>query len=246
MNPVSFDELQAHVNRTIDGFHSKRANSLENLKLKQLLEKKNPYLFRAKNITKASLFVEEVLNAFLSSSEEKMFGDFLEDVAIFVAGRTCDGRKSAAPGIDLEFNDQGMHYIVSVKSGPNWGNSSQTRKQAQDFQDAVVRLKQSNHTLNVQPVLGICYGKAKSVYHTRGYLKVCGQSFWHLISDDKDLYKTIIEPIGYRAKEHNAAFLERRDGIINLFTEEFIKQYCQADGTINWEKVVEVNSHNLT
>ncbi|MCP4361921.1 MAG: hypothetical protein GY796_28245, partial [Chloroflexi bacterium] len=42
--------------------------------------------------------------------------------------------------------------------------------------------------------------------YLRGYLKVVGQNFWYLISENKDLYTDIIEPIGYRAKQHNEAF----------------------------------------
>ena len=89
----------------------------------------------------------------------KFFGDFLEDLAIFIASQTCSGHKSTAPGVDLEFENKGIYYIVSVKSGPSWGNSSQQSKLAEDLQKAVVRVKQSQHGANVQPVLGICYGK---------------------------------------------------------------------------------------
>jgi len=107
--------------------------------------------------------------------------------------------------VDLEFENKGISYIVSVKSGPNWGNSSQQSKLAEDLQKAVIRVKQSRHGANVQPVLGICYGKTRTNY-LRGYLKVVGQNFWYLISENEDLYTDIIEPIGYRAKEHNDGF----------------------------------------
>ena len=156
---------------------------------------------------------------------------------------SCNGRKSAATGIDLEFVSKGTHYLVSVKSGPNWGNSSQQEKQERDFQIAVKVLKQSNRMLNVQPVLGICYGKVKTSY-LRGYLKVVGQNFWYLISEDENLYTDIIEPLGYRAKQHNAKFMKQKSKIINLFTQEFLADFCD-DGLINWKKLVEFNSGNL-
>ena len=117
-----------------------------------------------------------LLDAFLSSSEEKLFGDFLESLAVIVAGETCNGRKSSAQGVDLEFESNGVHYIVSIKSVPNWGNSSQHGKLEQDLKTAVARLKQSKHELNVQPVLGICYGKTRTGY-LRGYLEVVGAEF---------------------------------------------------------------------
>ena len=185
MNPLSLEEVRVYANVSIEDFHGKRLHSLENLKLNKLL-KKNPYLFRAKNLTTTGELIQSLLDAFLSSSEEKLFGDFLEDLAIFIAGKTCDGHKSTAPGVDLEFEHNGIYYIVSVKSGPNWGNSSQQSKLAEDLRKAVVRVKQSRHGANTQSVLGICYGKTRTRY-LRGYLKVVGQNFWDLISEDEDL-----------------------------------------------------------
>ena len=221
---------------------NRRINSLESLNLNKLL-KKNPYLFKAKNITTASQLIEGLLEAFLSSSEEKLFGDFLEGLAIFIAGKTCDGHKSAATGVDLEFINDGIHYVVSIKSGPNWGNSSQQTKLQQDLQKAVTTVKQARFGTNVQAVLGICYGKTRTSY-LRGYLKVVGQNFWYLISENKDLYTDIIEPIGYRAKQHNDAFINEKGRVTNLFTKKFIDSFCEPTGEIDWEKLVEWNSGN--
>jgi len=242
MNPLCLDEVNVYANENIVSFHQKRIKSLESLKLNKLL-KKNPYLFRAKNITTAGDLMNGLLDAFLSSSEEKLFGDFLEDLAIFVASQTCNGHKSTAPGVDLEFENKGIYYIVSVKSGPNWGNSSQQSKLAEDLQKAVVRVKQSQHGANVQPVLGICYGKTRTSY-LRGYLKVVGQNFWYLISENEDLYTDIIEPIGYRAKEHNDAFDKEKASVVNRFTKEFIDRFCDDTGAIDWVKLVGFNSGN--
>ncbi len=242
MKPLSFDKVNEFANENIVDFHRKRINSLESLKLVTLL-KKNPYLFKAKNIQTAGKLMEGLLNAFLSSSEEKFFGDFLENLAIFIASQTCGGHKSAAPGIDLEFENKGIHYIISVKSGPNWGNSSQQSKLAEDLQKAVRRVKQSKHGKNVQSVLGICYGKTRTNY-LRGYLKVVGQNFWYLISENKNLYTDIIEPIGYRAIEHNRTFDNEKTRLENRFTKEFIDKFCDANGSIDWIRLVEFNSGN--
>lgn len=243
MNPLNLDEVNEFVNVHIVDFHQRRIKSLEELQLNKLL-KKNPYLFRAKNITTASELIGGLLEAFLSSSEEKLFGDFLENLAVFVAGKTCNGRKSTAPGVDLEFENNDVHYVVSVKSGPNWGNSSQQDKLQQDLQNAVKRVKQSHLNTNVQPVLGICYGNTATSY-LRGYLKIVGQSFWYLISENEHLYADIIEPVGYRAKEHNEAFLQQKVQVINRFTGEFINRFCDDRGAIDWVKLIEFNSGNF-
>lgn len=119
MQPLDLDEVCEYVNSTIGDFHRRKVKSLEDLKLERLLNK-NPYLFRAKNILTANDLILGWLEAFLSSSEEKLFGDFMEDLAVFIAEKTCGGHKSSAPGVDLEFIHQNVHYVVSIKSGPNW------------------------------------------------------------------------------------------------------------------------------
>lgn len=243
MQPLNLESVCEYVNENIVDFHQRRIKTLEELKLSKLLTK-NPYLFKAKHITTAAELVTGLLDAFLSSSEEKLFGDFLEGLAIFVAEMTCAGHKSTAPGIDLEFSNRGIYYIVSVKSGPNWGNSSQQDKLEQDFKTALARVKQARKGINLQPVLGICYGKTKTSY-LRGYIKVVGQNFWYLISEDRNLYTEIIEPIGHRAKEHNETFLQEKGRVINRFTGEFIDLYCDPSGRIDWAKLVEANSGNF-
>lgn len=243
MKTLNMREVDKFVNENIDKFHTNKIKSLEMLNLKTILRKKNPYLFKAKNINLASDLIHEILDAFLYSSEEKLFGDFLEDLAIFISGKTCNGRKSAATGIDLEFMNKSVHYLVSIKSGPNWGNSSQQKKQESDFINAVKVLKQSKHALNAQPVLGICYGRVKTSF-LRGYMKAVGQNFWYLVSGNENLYTDIIEPLGYKAKQHNDTFIKQKSRVMNLFTQEFMKSFCE-NGNIDWKKLVEFNSGNL-
>lgn len=243
MNQPGISTLNDFVNINIEKFHNNKLKTLSDINLKNILKKKNPYLFKAKNIALASDFITEILDAFLSSSEEKLFGDFLEELAIFISALTCGGRKSSATGIDLEFDKNNTRYLISVKSGPNWGNSSQQKKQRDDFNKAVTVLKQSSHTLHVQPVLGICYGKTKTTY-LHGYMKVVGQNFWYLLGGKESLYTDIIEPIGYEAKRHTDNFIKKKNEIINQFTEDFLKEFCDG-GVINWVKLVQFNSGNL-
>ncbi len=242
MNTLDLAKLREHVNITIVDFHESRINLLRNFKLRNLL-KKNPYLFRAKNITKAQDLIEGPLDTRLALSEERLFGYFLEDLAIYIASQTCGGHKSAAQGVDLEFMNGDVHYIVSVKSGPNWGNSSQHKKLAQDLQNAEIKIKQSKD-VSVEPVLGICYGKTRSSYMKAGYLKIVGQNFWYLLSGNPDLYTDIIEPIGYQAREHNIVFYKRKGQIVNQLTNQFYQEFCDSQGAIDWVKLVQFNSGN--
>jgi type II restriction endonuclease EcoO109I-like protein len=244
MNSLDLQKVVEYVNDNINDFHATKAKLLAEINLKSILRKKNPYLFRAKNITVASDLIQSILDAYLYASEEKVFGDFLENLAVFISQETCNGRKSAATGVDLEFVNNEIHYLVSIKSGPNWGNSSQQNQLQHDLQKAVQVLKQSIHTTNVQPVLGICYGKTKTTF-LRGYMKVVGQNFWYLISGNENLYTDIVEPLGYRAKEHNESFADNKAALINRFTSEFTKDFCDSEGNIDWKKLVVFNSGNF-
>ncbi|MBI3417020.1 MAG: cytosolic protein [Verrucomicrobia bacterium] len=185
--------------------------------------------------------LKPIVDAHLSSQEETIFGGFLEGLSVFICGRVFSGKKSSAEGIDLEFERDGIYYIVSIKSGPNWGNSSQIKKMRQNFAQAKRILGTNTSSKNIVAVNGCCYGQLNT--EDKGdYLKKCGQSFWSFVSGDNNLYTTIIEPLGHRAKERNEEFQIEYGKVINRFTAGFIKVFCQPDGTILWEKLVQFNS----
>lgn len=232
------------ANDKIVSFHENRLRVLENLELRNVLKKKNPYLFRAKHLMTASELISSIMDAFLSSSEEKLFGDFLEDLAIHVSEQYHQGHKSSAQGLDLEFDRGDTRYLVSIKSGPNWGNSSQYRALREAFRKALVVQSQRSDGLHAEAVLGICYGKTRSTFNGH-YWKYTGQAFWHFLSGDPHLYLDIIEPIGHHAKRHNEDFDERRCALINRFSAEFIRDFCDLDGNIDWPRLVRYNSGNM-
>jgi len=241
MNPLHLIEITQYVEQNIGTFHQKRIDSLNKLKLKTVLKKKNPYLFKAKHLLTAEAIIKKLTEAFISSNEETIFGDWLEGLAIFINQKIYGGWKSGITGIDLEFDKDGIRYIVAIKSGPNWGNSSQIAKMKADFNIAKKALRTSNSGLMVMSVNGCCYGKDRNP-DKGDYFKYCGQDFWHFISGRKNLYQEIIEPIGHKAREKNEIFTVAYSQMINKFTKEFANDFCSDDGTINWNKLVEFNS----
>ena len=240
MRQINLNDVVNFVEANIGEFHERRAESLRNLKLIQVLRRKNPYLFKAKNINDAHDLVKLILDAHLSSQEETIFGEFLEKLAIFVCGKVFNGSKSIAEGIDLQFTKDGVFYIVSVKSGPNWGNSSQIKRMVDNFKQAKRILRTGNNKANIQAINGCCYGKEKRP-DKGDYLKLCGQEFWEFISGNAQLFVEIIEPLGYRAKERNEEFSAEYSRILNLFTQEFMGEFCTG-GRIEWGKLVQLNS----
>ena len=241
MPGVTVPEITKFIEQHIPNFHRKRLQSLSGLKLKTVLRRKNPYLYKAKFVTSAPEVVKAILDAHLSSQEEAIFGRFLESLAVFICQRVYAGQKSSAEGIDLEFERDGIRYVVSIKSGPSWGNSGQVKKMRQNFTQAKRILGASISAKNIVAVNGCCYGQ-ETVEDKGDYLKKCGQSFWSFISGDDRLYTRIIEPLGHKAKERNDAFQVEYGKVVTRFTVEFAKDFCQPDGTILWEKLVRLNS----
>lgn len=229
------------IKPNIQRFHEKRLESLVKLKLNDILSRKNPYLFKVKNQSTAADLVKSILDAHLSSQEEGIFGGFLEELAIFVCGKAYGGKKSSAEGIDLEFNKSDITYIVTIKSGPNWGNSGQLTKMKDNFRKAKKILGTNTRGTKVVAVNGCCYGRDDNP-EKDDYLKLCGQRFWEFISEDPELYIEIIEPLGYQAKEKNENFYTEYAKVINKFSREFSLEYCDNDGAILWDKIVRFNS----
>lgn len=152
MKKISLKDVSLYVENNIGTFHEKRIQSLNTLKLANVLKRKNPYLYKAKYVLTAEKIVRDIVDAHISSSEEGIFGDWLEGLAIFINGKVFGGKKSGIISIDLEFDKDGIRYIVNIKSGPNWGNSSQIAKMIADFKTAKKTLRTSNSNLNIVAV----------------------------------------------------------------------------------------------
>ncbi|HHU33787.1 MAG: PmeII family type II restriction endonuclease [Lentisphaeria bacterium] len=241
MDSLRLKDVTQYVEDNIGSFHEKRISSLDSLKLSSVLKRKNPYLFKAKYVLTAEEIIRGLVDAHISSNEETLFGDWLEGLAIFINSKVYDGWKSGIQGIDLEFDNNGKRYIVNIKSGPNWGNSSQIAKMKDDFKTAQRTLRTSNSRLSIVCVNGCCYGRDNKP-DKGDYFKYCGQRFWEFISGNSNLYTEIIEPLGHKAKERNEDFNQAYSNRINIFTKEFLKQFCSDNGAINWESLVQFNS----
>jgi len=225
--------------RIAPDFYDKRLVSLAKLNMEAVLKRKNPYLFKAKAIHSAPELVKQLLQAHLSSQEETLFGAFLEGLAIHICAQAYGGQKSTTEGIDLEFTKDATRYMVSIKSGTNWGNSSQIAKMVQHFDRARRIAGAGVHLIAVN---GCCYGKDTTPAKRGNYIKLCGQDFWHLISGEPLLYQKIIEPLGFEAHQRNDAFEQAFGSLHTRLSKHFTEHFCLADGAIDWDTIVALNS----
>lgn len=252
MSPTRMVAIRQYIEQEVIVFHDTRLHQLQRLQFSKVFTRRNPYLFRAKNLLVASDVVQYAVDSFVTSGEETQFGNLLERVAVHICYECFGGVKPTdVPSIDLEFERENVFYTVSIKSGPNWGNSDQKKRMGSNFRDRITQLQRFHST--VVAVNGVCYGKStepqQSVTFKQGgqtyeqpYLKLCGQQFWEHISGIDTLYVDIIEPLGHRAKEKTAAFERERAALLNRFTHEFTAAFCNSDGSINWSQLVSYGS----
>ena len=154
MPEISAQELEELIKRQLDEFYARRIAKLCSLNLTDALAKKNPYLFRATGAQQASDIVSELLRAFISSSDETIFGDaFFEPIAKAVSG----GQVGGGEGFDIIKETKTTVVAYAVKSGSSWGNASQWSQQRRDFRSLQNRLRKLHKTFD--PVLGYGYGR---------------------------------------------------------------------------------------
>ena len=68
MKKLNLEDVLKYVEENIGIFHKKRIQNLDKLKLSKVLERKNPYLFKAKYVLTAKQIVRGLTDAHISSN----------------------------------------------------------------------------------------------------------------------------------------------------------------------------------
>ncbi|MGN1200553.1 MAG: PmeII family type II restriction endonuclease [Thermoguttaceae bacterium] len=233
------DAIVRAIAQALENFYANLIANINSLDIKKVIKRKNPYLFRAKAMNDASQIVSSILSAYVSSSEETIFGNvFFEPIATIVA----QGQKALAEGVDIMVERGDTIYAIAVKSGPSVFNADSRKKQEQNF-IAAGKLAQQVKKRFV-PIVGYGYGKKKS--NNRGlpkfYAELAGKDFWEELTGDAEFYVKLIRLMGELpekyAKEYKASYQKARKRLLREFTQE----YCRPDGAVDWEKIARENS----
>jgi hypothetical protein len=247
MKKLNYKKLNTFIaNNVINPFYEKRLGKLETAKLSAISKRKNPYLFKAKNIETAGELTKSILDAFLSSQEETLFGGLMEDLAIHICHEIFGGKKAEEgkyKSVDLIFSRDGKLYIVGIKSGPNWGNSDQVNIMKKNLKSAKKLLRIELKAKNIVSVNGCVYGRDNKPYKESkdpelSYYKICGQAFWELISGDDQLYKKIIQPLDKEAKKRDDVFKDLYVKKINEMTKDVVELFYTKDN-LDWNKIID-------
>lgn len=253
MKKVNYKKVNKFIAKNVIlPFYKIRLEKLKKTKLKTIIKRKNPYLFKAKNIETAGDLAKNAIDAFLSSQEETIFGDLLEEFAIYICNEIFGGwkaEKGKYRSVDLVFKRDNKIYVVGIKSGPNWGNSDQINKMKENFKKAKEIIKKGGDKSKIIAVNGCMYGTdtkpfKKDKRNPRlNYYKICGQQFWELISEDSQLYKKIIQPLEKEAKKRDELFKNLYAKKINELTKNIIESFC-VNNSLDWNKIIDYVSKN--
>ena len=247
MEPINtfYDETEVKkaIANALEKFYSSLIAKIDNINIKDIMKSKNPYLYRAKAMQTSSEIIESILQAFVSSSEETIFGNcFFEPIVLVASG----GTKSATRGVDVELFDSESNTkcFIAVKSGTSIFNADSLKKQGENFAEAQRTLRTSGGRVGFSAIVGYAYGTKTETGRGKAkiYEEVAGEEFWEAITGDKDFYTKIITymdklPEKY-INEYNSSYSKAKNRLVRDFSNEF----CNMDGTINWVKLVDYNS----
>lgn len=233
-----YDVIMA-ISKALEEFYSTLIQKIDEINIAKIMKRKNPYLYRAKAMQNAAEIVESVLSAFVSSSEETIFGNcFFEPLAIAASG----GNKALAEGIDIMLHEENTIYAVAVKSGPSVFNADSKKRQEQNFTAASKLAQQAK--AHYDPIIGYAYGKKKETGKGKPkmYRELAGKQFWAELTGDDDFYLKIIQFMGTLPEKYVADYKESYNKASNRLVREFSNMFCKEDGSIDWERLVEFNS----
>lgn len=254
MKKINYERLNAFIaSDVIQPFYEIRLSRLALASIATISKRKNPYLFKAKNIEMAGDLAKSILDAFLSSQEETIFGDLMEKLAIHICRQIFNGSKAEEGryrSVDLIFERDNKIYIVGVKSGPNWGNSDQVSIMKRNLKLARRMIRRELGKKEIITVNGCMYGRDNRPHKVNkkdpelSYYKICGQQFWELISGDDQLYKKIVQPLDKEAKKRDEIFKKLYIKKINEMTKGVVNLFCTKDN-LDWDKIIDYVSKSF-
>jgi len=240
------ERLDEKVGELLGNLYAKRFAALQGLQLADLL-KKNPYLYRALGLSRPDDFVEQLLLARISSSDETIFGnDFFEPLAVFAAQQAQPTAKvtvGAGAGQDIAIETAREYLAISVKSGTNIFNSQSEKGQSVEFSQLQARLKKLGKMF--RPIIGYGYGRKSSPKKVSPVERLAGQQFWMLLTGESDFYLRISRAMEPYANDHMALYAQAFGSKRNAMLREFMIDFVEPTGQIRWDAVVAFSSSTV-
>lgn len=241
-------KLEAKVAELLGNFYDRRRGKLADLKMVSILKRKNPYLYRARGVSSAAEIIREILEAFITSSDEGIFGNvFFEPLAKWAAQVAAEGTAGkvvtvgAAEGVDVTIEEAVCYTAIAVKSGTNIFNSQSRKRQLQDFEALRKRLQKLDKRFDA--VIGYGYGrKQKRASSSSVVLELAGQQFWQALTGEPDFYVRFLTLMRDLPQTHAPLFRQELGRAENRLVKEFLFHFSDNEGQIDWPKLAAFNS----
>lgn len=198
--PPWWPEAKHEIDERLEKFGESLSKKLRDFTKSPMgvIARKNPFLFRIRAKDNPAAYIDSVLDAYCSASEETMFGNLMEDCAKIICRHAKQGDKAHAAGIDLDYLDGNVRYLVQVKSGPNWGNSAQKAKLRDQFTNARKVYGANESDRHMVCIEGHTYGKSNRKDEGT-HLVLTGPDFWMEISGWEGCSDALLQLIGEHA-----------------------------------------------
>jgi len=240
-NVIDFEDF---VSKQANQFFQQRIHVLEYLTLPQIISG-NPYLltFSGHRLFDASCLIEMWLGTTLLANDTLLFDKFLENTAILLFTHLFQWRKLSQTEQVIALETPKNLQVAYVKARVNSVAPLSTRDSIESLQIQARQLENTSNKL-VHPILGICWGPDETV-NLQDLRIISGRSFWSLIANGTRLFDEILATFSSSTLKHSEIYEYKKAATLNKLTREFIERFCNADGAIDWLRLVEFNSGNL-
>ena len=209
-------------------FYATYSDAVNELELRPLLRKCNPWRLRALGLRDCTEVVQRLVEDHMSSSAESKFGNkFIETLVEMIPG------VKPIPGGGIDFEKDGT--LISVKSGSSWGNNDQWKSLVADATAALKMYKADPGKKEARFVLGIAVGRGSRTPRKQvfPFTELRGQKFWHWITDDPEAYQKIMDALDRLAGEYE----EKRKAAISRLRQQMIIEFGLTGGIVDWKKL---------
>lgn len=229
---IAFGRNGDLARNVLNGLRDRFVNSLEETlrtrTFRQIIARKNPYLYRASGIHTIEQLVDRALTDFVSSSTEGTFGTALDWIA-----RRLPGNTPATGGeADLQRVAGDVAEIYTIKSGPAGFNAASWATTRRRMLSAKNSLELSGY--HVRLYVGFVYGRKRTTTRSdSGIIMLASREFWTKITGDSDFYRKLLSACACVAPLYQADIEDARNRLLG----EAILHFT-SEGEIDWDKVL--------
>lgn len=227
---VGLERSRAIVDAFEYFFVDKVVEKMAGIQMKELVERKNPYLYRATGVATCEEYIQRAFREYVAGMRWTYFGHFCESVAQIMSG----GIKPEGKGeIDLEVWRGGEAFMYAIKSGASGLNASSQKKAIDDLDFAANRFAEEGIVAHKK--IGFGYGR-RVKYEKDDVELMASKDFWAEMSGDEDFYVKFLDV----AEALSPLFQVNMDVPDRLLTEAR-ELFCEGE-TIRWDKVIRMVS----